>query len=370
MARTSYFRHITRQPSTSLPILKPPPTLFGRKKPLEFSALLSEIAALPHSGLRAPAEAPAGETLTNTMQPSERSGPVQSVSTFDTQDEKPVSSSTLSGTIRSARVHIQPRHPDITPELEPSGERHPMAEGGLVAAQQMSRVDQGAPSESVSQASPTKLGPSASLWGPSREKRLTASGSGPLAEQEASTRDQRASSEPASHAVPPIRPPWSEPGSVTGSEALEPTALPAPAKFGSANVQGRTSQTAHTPVSPEVHARPRSWEAQRGGPDSAPAAKPGTEAQQRGRELALALLQEGARPSLPARTALMPSPQVFLGPAKNPDAASSASIHIGTVEIRVAPPLPQPPVPHRPTASGALPALSRGFTSSFGLRQG
>jgi hypothetical protein len=85
-----------------------------------------------------------------------------------------------------------------------------------------------------------------------------------------------------------------------------------------------------------------------------------------------------ALPAESARPATLP-PSQHLPPVQPPTprtavasaAAAEPSIRIGTVEVRVTPPALSPP-PRR-SAPAAMPArgtLSRGFTSSFGLKEG
>jgi hypothetical protein len=64
-------------------------------------------------------------------------------------------------------------------------------------------------------------------------------------------------------------------------------------------------------------------------------------------------------------------------PADRAEPEQRATVHIGTVEIHVTPPVPpRPPVPVQAQTSRPTPAttpatpLSRGYTSVFGLRQG
>jgi hypothetical protein len=52
-------------------------------------------------------------------------------------------------------------------------------------------------------------------------------------------------------------------------------------------------------------------------------------------------------------------------------ATNVPAVHIGSVEVRIVPPAAPPNKPHRAAAGSSSTALlSRGFTTSFGLRQG
>lgn len=75
--------------------------------------------------------------------------------------------------------------------------------------------------------------------------------------------------------------------------------------------------------------------------------------------------------SRPAEATVGPSVQSSSSrPRRNSEKLAGTAIHIGTVDVRIAPPSGHPQAAPRPAQSTPGPALSRGFTSSFGLRQG
>lgn len=99
-------------------------------------------------------------------------------------------------------------------------------------------------------------------------------------------------------------------------------------------------------------------------------------------QLAPSLTTEAANlPVPPLQTTLEPSPSMRLTGA--PEIAESVessappqrpTVHIGVIEIQISPPPVSLPTPTAKTATRAAPtatgSLSRGFTSTFGLRQG
>lgn len=58
------------------------------------------------------------------------------------------------------------------------------------------------------------------------------------------------------------------------------------------------------------------------------------------------------------------------GPTQKRQTSSGTAVHIGTVEVRITPPPLHVQVAPHPAQATPVPALSRGFTSSLGLRQG
>jgi hypothetical protein len=346
MARRSYLRDITRQSSTGLPILKPPSALFRRRERLQFLAPLPEGAESAPSSLATPAEPPTLETRPNVMHTYERSSPGHPADRADIQRENAENLAEVNTpleTAQAASVHIQQNNLTIAPERGSSGERHV--------------TEAGSPSAVPRNSAPALIGSSL-----------------PTA-AETSRGEQRAPSEPSSPTASPI-PRWRpKPGGVAGTEAAETPTLSRPSKFESANVRRHASKKSdvslHTLVSSETQALPSAGsQAPREAPNSAPQAKAGTEASRQRRKAKLASFEGTAVPSWPARTTAGPRLEASPSPAKNAQTPPAASIHIGTVEVRVAPLFSQPPAVARPAPMRSLPALSRGFTSSFGLRQG
>ena len=66
-----------------------------------------------------------------------------------------------------------------------------------------------------------------------------------------------------------------------------------------------------------------------------------------------------------------PAPSTPALPTRKPDKQHAPTIQIGHIEVRVSPPAPPPVAPvQQPARAATTERLSRGFTSSYGMRQG